>query len=318
MVTWHGQTSDGQGDDIFSQRFDANGYLIGSPLTVDTVAPTATYSGPVIYHMAYDELTLRGTNLNTLLQTGEDSNTNIKDRLDWSKLSWDFDGNTAQGTIDFGFALSDITSAYVTSDNVLKITLTTTKAAALEGNAAFVGGGAATDTIDVNAGFSKDAAGNVSTTDNAVNLGAFPAWMMPGGSTRQLVAPFVTSGGKLYYYWDYNINGSWDDFVPHNALNNLLNGGFDTYDTQPAGAVKGVNDARTIVQGNYTLVLPTLAELVALYSDPSWNNPSWSMAPGYYWTSTTAGSNHYAYDLSNGNTAAINDASSLYVLFQVL
>ncbi len=42
-----------------------------------------------VYTAATDTLVLTGTNYSTLLESGEDASTDIKDRLDWSRLSWD-------------------------------------------------------------------------------------------------------------------------------------------------------------------------------------------------------------------------------------
>ena len=75
-----------------------------------------------------------------------------------------------------------------------------------------------------------------------------------------LVARVNAQDGKTYYALDANGTGAHDasDRVTHNWLDGLLNGGADTVDTQPGGAVKGVDDARTVIINGYTLVLPML------------------------------------------------------------
>ena len=83
-----------------------------------------------------------------------------------------------------------------------------------------------------------------------------------GGETHalNLVARVNAQDGKTYYALDANGDGVHDtnDRVTHNWLDGLLNGGADTVDTQPGGAVKGVDDARTVIINGYTLVLPML------------------------------------------------------------
>jgi hypothetical protein len=106
-----------------------------------------------------------------------------------------------------------------------------------------------------------------------------------------LVARVNAQDGKTYYALDANGDGVHDtnDRVTHNWLDGLLNGGADTVDTQSGGAVKGVDDARTVIINGNTWVLPTLAELNALYNDPTVANPP-------------AGSgNHNNENLNNGN-----------------
>ena len=122
-----------------------------------------------------------------------------------------------------------------------------------------------------------------------------------------LVARVNAQDGKTYYALDANGDGVHDtnDRVTHNWLDGLLNGGADTVDTQPGGAVKGVDDARTVIINGNTWVLPTLAELHALYNDPTVANPP-------------AGSgNHNNENLNNGNQNSNNDTNNNYVAFQV-
>ena len=128
--------------------------------------------------------------------------------------------------------------------------------------------------------------------------------------------------GKTYYALDANGDGVHDtnDRVTHNWLDGLLNGGADTVDTQPGGAVKGVDDARTVIINGNTWVLPTLAELHALYNDPTVAKPlaGWNKA-GTFWSSTQSGSDsHYYEGVNIGDQGSENDNLLNYVAFQVL
>jgi hypothetical protein len=109
-----------------------------------------------------------------------------------------------------------------------------------------------------------------------------------GGETHalNLVARVNAQDGKTYYALDANGDGVHNgrDSVTHNWLDGLLNGGADTVDTQPVGAVKGVDDARTVIINGNTWVLPTLAELNALYNDPTVANPPAGWASIYFWS----------------------------------
>ena len=72
---------------------------------LDTTAPTATnVSGA--YSASTYTLTLTGTNYATLWESSlaENSTTDIKARLDWSKLSWDINGDDGS-TANVSFAL---------------------------------------------------------------------------------------------------------------------------------------------------------------------------------------------------------------------
>lgn len=134
----------------------------------DETAPTVTTASA-----AYDEdsntLTITGTNFDTLLESGEDASTNIKDRLDWAKLVWKIDGSS-----NVTFALSDIASAKVGASETLTIKLTDTKAGTLEGTSNY---GGSNDTLNITAGFARDLSDNAAdsdafTTDNTITITA--------------------------------------------------------------------------------------------------------------------------------------------------
>jgi hypothetical protein len=235
----------GQGNKAVTARFDS-----GSPFAVDTfvydiIAPTATVGSATYFANAQEGSTnltgaagftsrtivLTGTNFSTLLEAGENATTNIKARLDWSKLSYDFDGNDTgvDGSTYLGadgklygargaFTVNDIESAFVTNGTTLTIKLTSAKARALESYNDFTKGdyfgadsnanntywtsgtgagkGNQADTIDVLSGFLRDTAGNASTnsTADAAITYAGPAQTISlGAGNGNLLAPTVVA-----------------------------------------------------------------------------------------------------------------------------
>jgi hypothetical protein len=156
---------------------------------------------------------------------------------------------------------------------------------------------------------------SVTVETNTLDLGTV------SGVNLNLINKVTMANGKVYYYLDHTKDGSSAglDGIDHDMLDTLLNGGTDTRDTQTTGAVKGVDDARTVLVGGYTLVLATRDELTALYSDPL-SNPPPGWATGNYWSATTYGlGTHAAVSLFNGNlTNGSADSNALHVAFQVL
>ena len=80
--------------------------------------------------------------------------------------------------------------------------------------------------------------------------------------------------GKVYYRLDHGPDNSLrrEDRVNHNLLDNLLNGGFDTINTQ-LGGHDGSDDARSVIIDDYAFVLPTIDEILAFREadpDPEW------------------------------------------------
>ena len=96
------------------------------------------------------------------------------------------------------------------------------------------------------------------------------------GVDLNLIHPYTSATGKTYYLLDINGDGNSTsaDFVGHDTTDRLFNGGEDTYDTQPNGAVAGVDDARTLIVGGYTLVQPTNAEIIALRNALNYTFPT--------------------------------------------
>ena len=138
----------------------------------------------------------------------------------------------------------------------------------------------------------------------------------------------VTVNGKTYYWLDNSGNGTAEinlatgitDRVTHNALDNLLNNGSDTVDTQPGGH-DGSDDQRSVIVGDTILILPTQEEFRALRSALSDTSPAGWPSATDYWTSTpSGGEHHFDYNLV-ANTFFSNrrpDSALRATIFQVL
>ena len=169
-----------------------------SALVVDTTSPTSTITG-VQYDGDNNQIILAGTKFTTIASTG----TDVKASLDWSKIVWDLDGSADNDGVTF--SVSDVTSAVVTSATVFTITLTDAAAAALEGTVGFAADGLGStntpDNVDISAGFIKDAAGNVASTDAAANI--VPTYT---DGTKPTVTSFSSVTADGYYKADDEIN----------------------------------------------------------------------------------------------------------------
>ena len=107
------------------------------------------------------------------------------------------------------------------------------------------------------------------------------------------------------------------DHTTHIVLDELLNDGNDT-DVTLEGAHDGSDDARSAFIGDYTLVLPTLAEMESLYSDQSNNLPAGWRNVTFYWTANKISTDqHRGYRPERSATTA-GDDSVFSVAFQVL
>jgi hypothetical protein len=196
-------------------------------ISIDTLAPTVTNT-IAAYTASTDTLVLTGVNYNTLLETSESATTDIKARLDWSKLSWDINGDNAS-TANVSFAEVDISSAKVTDSTHLTIVLTSAKGTSLEATNSYGAsgtGGVTLDTLDITAGFAKDAAGNVATTDAQANAPLFTnagQSVIDLGSHGKLTFP-VQVEGAWYYFWDRNGDGisGGTDFASHDELDGIF------------------------------------------------------------------------------------------------
>ena len=132
-------------------------------MVVDAAPPTSTITS-VAYNVTTGVLTFTGSNFDGI--GAASASTDIKSYLDWTKLSWDINGDNA--TSNVVFTQSSITSAVVKNTSTLIVTLTSAAKSALEATSGF-GAAGGTDTIDVTAGFIKDISGNVATTDAKAN-----------------------------------------------------------------------------------------------------------------------------------------------------
>ena len=136
---------------------------IGS-LVVDATAPTATLDNSGHTYDTTGVITLAGSNFLTL---GVDAGGDVKDILDFTKLTWDVDG---EGTVTLSFTKDDIATAVATDGSTLTITLTTAAKNtlhALDGFGGATATGGTADVIDVADGFLQDAAGNASAEAGA-------------------------------------------------------------------------------------------------------------------------------------------------------
>jgi hypothetical protein len=323
-------------------------------LKVDATAPTVTHTSGA-YSANTDTLVLTGTNFSTLLQTGESAATDIKARLDWTKLSWDINGDNTT-TADVSFVLSAISSAKVTDDTRLEIVLTTSKGTSLEATSGF--GGATPDTLDIAAGFAKDGLGNVATTDAAVN--APITLVVPGnasidlGAYGTLIAP-VQVEGAWYYFWDAGAN----DLKTHDVLDGLFKynstgglnpgTGTDTTDAYRFATLNGVKVALPTLglSGAFTAgdqpgtavgsataangsnaTNNTYNDMLSIWdayngtdtgSSVSGLPTGWgSDGQSAYWSATTSPSGHALVDLNLGRVLDLSDNLGHYVVLQVL
>ena len=111
------------------------------------------------YDAINDTMTIIGTDFTTIAT----ATTHIKSYVDWTRFVWDINGDDG-GTADITFVVGDVTSLTVTDDTTLTLVFTAAKGTAIEATPGY-GAAGVDDTLDVTAGFSKDAMGNASTTD---------------------------------------------------------------------------------------------------------------------------------------------------------
>ena len=151
---------------------------------IDAVAPVAQPTG-VAYDVAANTITITAATTD-LGFTGITSDTtqDIQSYLDWTKFKWILNEQDAGGTtVNFNgdgattAATDYVTSAKITSDTTMVITLGSAGVTALEGNAGFgnLGGtafGEGTDAVKIFEGFVKDAAGNSADLDGSGDIDA--------------------------------------------------------------------------------------------------------------------------------------------------
>ena len=126
--------------------------------------------------------------------------------------------------------------------------------------------------------------------------------------------------GKVYYYLDRNGNSNPDDLdrITHTLLDNLLNNGDHTVNTQSDGH-DGSDDARSVIIDNYALVLPTVTEIQAFLA--AGIPDGWSDS-GFYWAAGFG--SHFdpvrhegVHIATNSGVAGVENAN-YSVFFQVL
>ncbi len=148
---------------------------------VDNLLPNNTIVSGA-YNSDADTLVITGTNFISIAP----ASTDIKSFVDWSKLAWDINGDNAV-TANISFVVGDVTSLTITNATTLTLVFAAAKGSAIETTAGYGATGGA-DTLDVTAGFSIDAFGNVATTD-AVNNAPLDLAAPVGGYTADDVIP---------------------------------------------------------------------------------------------------------------------------------
>jgi hypothetical protein len=154
-------------------------------------------------------------------------------------------------------------------------------------------------------------------TGNSLDLGTV------SGLRLNLINKVTGTDGKVYYFVDRNADGSSGgaDGVNHNLIDTVFNGGVDTTGTSGAQTA-GVDTERSVIVNGYTLVLPTVAELMsASYTWPTTTNGTGWTNIFDYWTAdvwTTAGS-HYAVNWNKVGSPDIHaDGNDQALVVQVL
>ncbi|WP_034880286.1 SwmB domain-containing protein, partial [Endozoicomonas montiporae] len=156
---------------------DSEDTLAGSKeIHIDTTAPATTISSAQ-YDPDTNMLVLDGVGFNGILSANAPADsTELRLVLDWSKLSYQVNGSLTES-----FSEDDVLSAKVVDNSTLIIELAASKAESIETNS---GGDYSNDEVDIAAGFIRDLAGNVATTD-ALSSGSV--------SESDLKAPDLTS-----------------------------------------------------------------------------------------------------------------------------
>ena len=131
---------------------------IGAYEHISAAAPTNTFTSGT-YDSSTNTLVFTGTNFDTI----DAVSTDVKTYMDWTKFSWDVNGDNAT-TANISVAEADVTSLIITNATTLTLVFTTAKASAIEATAG-VGIDGGVDTLDITAGFSKTSGGTPATTD---------------------------------------------------------------------------------------------------------------------------------------------------------
>ncbi len=149
---------------------------------------------------------------------------------------------------------------------------------------------------------------------SVIDLGTFD------DRSLRLMHPYVAPDGRVYYVVDADGNGriELEDSIGHVWLDKFFNQGNDRFDTQPQGAVAGVDDARTALRDGFTLVNPTTTEIVALRQDLKHYLPAgWRFEDiDYDWVQNVSSATRVAADVHH-NISLVNDGifTNLYDSF---
>ena len=140
--------------------------------------------------------------------------------------------------------------------------------------------------------------------------------------------PVITDDGKVYYFLDSGSDSDNGLLVTHAELDDLLNNGDDTIDTQSDGH-DGNPDERSVVVDNYVLILPTIEEYQALHQQfgvaIDWqtaerNSITDERDSSPYCSSSLSFrsvNNHATFLFNNGETISAADTQRCFVAFQV-
>ena len=103
------------------------------------------------------------------------------------------------------------------------------------------------------------------------------------GINLNLIDKRTTTTNKTYYYLDNTDNGTVAPSssrvtggLSHNQLDDLLFGGADTVETQMGGH-DGTNDERSVIINGYTLILPTIDELLTFRIEQSYTESGFNV-----------------------------------------
>ena len=161
----------------------------GKTIAIDTSAPTTTITA-VEYTDSGDglagTLVLTGDNFTGTNGLGVTQGNDAKSYLNWDNFVWQVkDGSGVTSSVTFN-PETEVTSAIVTNNTTMTITLDAAANTALKGTENFAAQGAA-DSVAITAGFIKDISGNVSTTDAATLAPDY------ADATRPTVTSFTTT-----------------------------------------------------------------------------------------------------------------------------
>ena len=177
---------------------------------------------------------------------------------------------------------------------------------------------------DFFASVTSDSISQYARSGAALDLGTDTA----SGISLSLRQPVITDDGKVYYFLDSGSDALNGLLVTHDELDDLLNNGDDTIDTQSDGH-DGNPDERSVIVGNYVLILPTIEEYQALYQQFG-NTIDWEtrdsnlringrdLSP--YCSSALSFrsvNNHATFLFNNGETTSAADTQQCFVAFQV-